>query len=354
MERGLVTAHQRHLKPSLDRNAALWSAVDRIVDRTGDLDDLSAHGLHLFAVRRWRELSRDLPTELVDEERRTAAVLLAAAVALERARAAYDGTMLLMKGLEIAERYPNRTLRPLRDVDVLVDRPDRAQRALVAAGFEPLGEDDGSYTGRHHLRPLHLPGLPIVVEIHRRPQWVSWAPSPSLAELVSEARPSATGVDGVLAPSAAHHALLVATHSWAAAPLRRILDLVDVTLLAEGVGEVDLTETASRWQVDGVWKTTAAAAEAVFFDGPALPWHVRLWAGDPSDARDRTVLSNHVRRIASAFAALPVRRAVPVAVTALGHALGPTDGETWRVKLRRTGRAIRHAFHPLSRHSRGL
>jgi hypothetical protein len=349
----LATRH-RQLTASSDRAAELWAAVDRLVDRATSLDNLAAHGLHLFAAHRWRAVGRKVPEALVDEERRAGAVLLAATIALEQARAAYDGTMVLMKGMEVGVRYPDPILRPLRDVDLLVDRPDRAQRALVAAGFEPVGRDDAYYARRHHLRPLALPGLPIVVELHRRPEWVGWAPPPSAPELLSEAVPSVTGIDGVLAPSPAHHALLVAAHSWAGAPLRRILDLVDVTLLAGGdFDRAELWEAARKWEVDGVWKTTSAAADAVLFGGPSLPWHVRLWARDLADVRERTVFTNHVRRIASPFSALPVRRALPAAGRAAGHAVRRAEEDTWRSKLRRAARALRHASQPVSRHVQG-
>ena len=350
----MATVH-RQLTTSFDRTAELWAAVDRLVDRAASLDNLAAHGLHLFAARRRRALGQDVPEAMIDEERRAAAVLLGATIALEQARAAYDGTMLLMKGLEVGERYPDPSLRPLRDVDLLVDRPARAQRALLAAGFEPIGPGDEYYAGRHHLRPLALPGLPIVVELHRRPEWVRWATPPSAPELFSEAVPSATGIDGVLAPSPAHHALLVAGHSWAGAPLRRILDLVDVTLLAGGdFDRADLWETARKWEVDGVWKTTSVAVDAVLFGGPTLPWHVRGWAGDLTKVRERTVFANHVRRIASPFSALPMRRALPEAARAAGHAVRRAEEDTWTSKLRRAARALRHAFHPISRHTRGL
>lgn len=350
----MTTNHRQLLMPSADRAAAVWSAVDRLVDRAANLDDLTAHGLHLLAARRWRLLGRDVPRSVVDLERRAGAIVLAATIAVECAREAYDGSMLLMKGLEVGERYPDPALRPLRDVDLLVDDPQRAQRALIDAGFQPVGEDDGYYADRHHLRPLHLPGFPIVVELHRHPQWVSWAAAPSFAELASEAVPSVTGIEGLLAPSAAHHALLLASHSWSGAPLRRIADLIDITLLSETVDQAELWEAARRWQVDGVWKTTSAAAEAVLFGGPALPWHVRFWAGDVLHVKERTVLSNHVRRIASAFSALPPRRAVPAALRAVGRELRPDPGERWPEKVRRGARAARHAFQPVSRHSRGL
>jgi hypothetical protein len=344
---------QRHqLTPDVEATE-LWSAVDRLIDRADNLEDLAAHGLHLLAARRWAMLGRDVSETLLETARGAGAVVLAATIALERAREAYDGSILLMKGLEIGERYPNAALRPLRDVDLLVDQPEQAQCALIDAGFEPVGEDDAYYADRHHLRPLYLPGLPIVVELHRHPQWVSWAAGPSPAELFSDAVASATGLPGVFAPSPAHHAAIVAAHSWSGTPLRRILDLLDLTLLAGEADQAELWETARKWQVEGVCKTLSDAAAAVLFDGPRMPWHVRMWAGDVFHVKERTVLSNHVRRIASAFSALPPRGAVAEAGRALGRTVKPAGDETWPSKLQRAGRAVHHAFQPVSRHTRG-
>ena len=53
------------------------------------------------------------------------------------------------------------------------------------------------------------------------------------AELLELTQPSATGVPGLLAPVPAAHAVLLAAHSWAHAPLRRLLDLIDVTVAVE-------------------------------------------------------------------------------------------------------------------------
>ena len=273
---------------------------------------------------------------------------------MERARAAYDGTLVLMKGLEVARRYPSPTLRPFRDVDLLVDRPHQAQRALLAAGFETVGTDDRAYEDQHHLRPLRLPGLPVLLELHRRPVWISWAPPPSTAELLSESVDSATGISGVLALSPAHHALVLAAHSWEGTPLRRILDLVDVTLVGQEADPVELWDAAQRWRMDGVWRTMSAAADAVFFGAPDLPWHVRLWAGRAEAARDRSMVRDHVARLLSPFSVLPPKEALGVAAAALGRAVGPVEGEAWGVKAARMRRALRHAFERVSVHNETL
>ena len=322
---------------------SLWRAVDELLDRAPTADDLRAHRLHLLAAQRLRVGGHAVPNEFVAAERLAAAVTLAAEIALERARDAYDGTIVLMKGLEVAQRYPSPTLRPFRDLDLLVDRPHQAQRALIAAGFEPVGPEDRFYQDKHHLRPLLFPGLPVLVELHRRPVWISWAPPPSTAELLSDAVDSATAISGVLAPSPAHHTLLLAAHAWMGTPLRRILDLVDTTVVSQEADPVELWDAARRWQLDGVLQATKASADAVLFGAPSLPWHVQLWAGRVSRVRDRTLFRDHVVRLLSPFSVLPPNQAMRVALQGLGRALRPAADETWGLKAARVRRALKNA-----------
>ena len=113
-------------------------------------------------------------------------------------RETLDGPVVLLKGPEVAALYPEPTLRPFRDLDLLVPMPHEAWRSLVQAGFHPTG-DPSLYVDIHHLRPLYLPGYPLVIELHSEPKWVPWTRAPRAAELFEAAVPSATGVDGVLA-----------------------------------------------------------------------------------------------------------------------------------------------------------
>ena len=325
-----------------------------VIERSPSLIDLRAHRLHLLAAQRFRALGQPVPEEFAADERLAAAVTLAAEITLERARAAYDGTLVLMKGLEVAGRYPSPTLRPFRDLDVIVDRPEQAQKALKAAGFVAVGMDDHAYEDQHHLRPLRLPELPVLLEVHRRPVWISWSSPPSTAELLSGAVGSVTGIPGVLALSPAHHALVLAAHSWEGTPLRRILDLVDVTVVAREADPSELWDAARRWRMDGVWRTMSAAADAVLFGAPALPWHVRLWAGQAQVARDRSMVRDHAARLLSTFSVLPPSEALGVAGEALVRTFSPAEGETWRIKAARTRRALRHAFERVSVHNETL
>jgi hypothetical protein len=329
--------------------AELWAAVDRIVGEAPALSDLRAHGLHLIAARRWRELGRPVGATLRRDVRIAAVRTMVAPAVLERARAAYDGPMALMKGPEVAARHRDPALRPFRDLDLLVADPAAAQRALLSAGFEGVGADGGAYDGRHHLQPLAWPGTPLLVEVHRRPEWPAWSAPPSAEELLAVARPAAVGVDGLLALPPAWHAVALAAHSWSDAPLRRVLDLLDVQLLAQGEERAEAARIADGFGLDGIWRAMTVAGDALL--GSALaPLPLRLLGRDVRAVRDSTVLENHVRRLLSPFWVLPPRRALRLAGGELAGALLPAEGERWSAKTARSGRALGNAFRSLSDH----
>ena len=216
-------------RPSGD---AIWEGVDRLIDRAPTLADLRSHRIELLAARRWRALGRAVPDEFVELERRSALHRLVVPRLLERVRGAYDGPMIVHKGPEVAAHYPDPILRDFGDVDLIVPNAEEVQRALIAAGFEEIG-DPALYLDIHHLRPLRWPELPLHVEIHARPKWVDSLAAPPVEELFAVAVPSTT-IDGVEAFPPEHHALLLAVHSWAHEPLRRLRDVIDIAAVAAG------------------------------------------------------------------------------------------------------------------------
>jgi hypothetical protein len=222
---------------------------------------------------------------------------------------------------------------------------------LIAAGFEAVGYDEAYYAERHHLRPLRWPGLPLLVEVHRRPEWPHWSRPPSAREIISTSFPASVGVEGIRVPNPAPHALLVAAHAWSGVPLRRLLDLVDVVALGQQADRRELEQLAANWGIEGVWRVTAAAGEAMLLGGPP-PWSLRTWARDIRGVRDRTVFENHVRRVVGPFWALPLRPAVRVAGRALADEISPATGEPWSVKLARVRRALRNPLVRLGEHHR--
>lgn len=349
-----VTAAESQARAARLRPAALdvSSTLERLADRACSVDDLRLHKLQLVAARSWRARDRFVPGTLLDEERHARMLALLAPIVLRQVRRAVRGPIVLMKGPEAAARYPDSTVRPFGDLDLLVEDARRVQRELLAAGFVEVGDVE-PYLGIHHLRPLAAPGLPLPIEIHERPKWIAGVAPPPTSELIAAAVPSATGVDGILALPAAEHALVLAAHSWAHAPLERVLELADVALVADEADRDELRALAERWQVARLWTTTSSAADALFRDG-RRPVALRIWARNLSRVGERTVLESHLQRRLSPFGALPLRAALAAALRRLACDLRPRSGETWRAKASRTARALLSPFTRLSDHRSAL
>ena len=338
---------------SLPHGALLWERVDGVVGRASTLGDLRAHGLQLLAAARSRRLGQRPPAETAELENAAAMRVLAVEHLLRRIREVCDGQLVLMKGYEIALRYPDAVQRPFGDIDLLAPDPWRAYGQLRAAGFEPIGLGDAYYADRHHLQPLALPSLPVPVELHRMPQWVRWSRAPRAEELVEHAVASRTGIDGLLAPAPAHHALVVAAHSWAGLPLRRVVDLLDAALLADEAEPGEVERWARAWDVEGVWEFTTRVQASLFAGAPA-PRAARVWGRGALEVRDLTVVEQHARRLLSPLAVLPARRALLEMAVSLVREVTPRDDEGWRAKTTRAGIAVRNAFRDRSGHEAAL
>ncbi len=330
----------------------LWESVDELVDRATRLADLRFHRLHLVAARRYPETGKLVPRDLREAERLAAILTLVAPIVLQKAREAYDRTIVLMKGPEIACRYPQPELRPFRDLDLLVPDAAEAQRALLAAGFVEAGLPE-LYVDIHHLRPLRLPDNPLLVELHDRPKWIEGLPAPSRAKLLASAVPGSTGVAGVLALSPEHHAMAVAAHAWAHAPLNRLGHLVDVAAVSEGLDRGELDRVAKELGMRRVWRTTIAATDSLFAGTPRTR-PLRLWARNLEAVREPTVLEAHLGRWLTPWWALRPGGALRANRLMLSRELSPLGNEPWSTKLRRTQRAFRNATRRLSDHQRTL
>lgn len=335
-------------------STALWEGVDRLIDRAPSVADLRAHRLHVLAARSWRLQRRPVPDELGGEEMEAAGRFTVAIEALRQARTAYCGEMLVLKGPQTASLYPAPHLRPFSDVDVLVDAPECAYRALLAAGFMPTGFEDRYYEGLHHLRPLVAPGIaPVRLEIHRWPNWPSWGKPPHSRELLEAAIPDMGGVDGLAGLAPAHHALVLAVHSWVELPLRRLGDLVDISAAFVTADADEVGAAARAWGVTRLWNTTLEACQSLLFDGPQS-FPLRSWARNLEAVRDRTVLETHLRRVCSPFWAQTALPATHQLLRAVADAGRPAPSDTWQTKLRRTQLAIRSLSRPSAEHTEDL
>ena len=86
----------------------MWDRIAELVDRAPSLDVLRAHRLQFLAASLWREQRQHrFPRSLLTRSGLAATTTVAAPVLLSRAKAAYHGRLMLMKGLEVAVRYPD-------------------------------------------------------------------------------------------------------------------------------------------------------------------------------------------------------------------------------------------------------
>ena len=111
--------------PAPSGSAEIWRRADELVLRAPGEAALREHGVHLLGAKRLREVGRPVSDELEADGWTAAILTLVAPSLLERVRESCDGPLVLMKGPEVAARYPQPELRGFRDVDLLV--PDAAR-----------------------------------------------------------------------------------------------------------------------------------------------------------------------------------------------------------------------------------
>lgn len=322
-----------------------------LLDRAPGLADIRAHKLELLYAALMRERGRPVPAELAESVRIAQFATLSATAVLGHVRTLCTGPLLVVKGPEVAARYPAPGLRPFGDLDLLVPDAHESQATLLAAGFTPVGEEQ-DWDALHHLQRLASPDGLFAVEIHKRPKWPQGADAPSIGDLLAYGAPSATGVDGVLAPSPPLHAVLLAAHAWAERPLGCIGDLLDVEIVA-GRDCDEAGRLAEELGVGRVWEATTTASAALFRDGTPA-WPLRTWARHLRAARGQTVIESHFERVLAPFAALTPADALGAAAREFGRTVRPRRDEGWRAKLGRMGRAFRHAFVRRAEHEERL
>lgn len=313
-----------------------WDRVDALIDASPGLPDLRAHGLALLAAQRCTALGRPLPAGLVREQLQATWRTNAAPRVLELVRAACEGPILLMKGPAVAAHYPDPNTRPFIDLDLMVPDAQTAQASLLSAGFVLSADPAGYPDYLHHLPPVHSPKWPLPIEVHSRLKWLDGMPAPGFDLLASSAVDGALGVHGILVPSPARHALVLAAHLWAHDPLARLLRLLDIAVLAQACDAHEIASLARAWRMSRLWRATANVADALFGTASSDPWPLRTWGHGLRDGRELTIVELHLSRLLSPFAIhtpKPGSRALAAAIAGFAR---PHEGEPWRRKLERT------------------
>ncbi len=329
-----------------------WDGVRALV--VSGLDEphrLSAHGLGLLGAAELERRGEPVPEFLQRQARLANVRALTTPVLLRRVREACDGPILVLKGPEVAARYPDEA-RGFGDLDLLVPDAMAAQRSLLAAGFVEEPDPDDRWVGIHHLPRLRLPGMALAIEVHSKAKWPDPLEAPPNEELFEAAIPSGTGVEGILAPAPAHHVLLLAAHAWAHQPLGQVRDLVDVGALRAEIDDRELAPLARRWRLARVWGTTGAALDALL--ARTTTWPLRLWASHLRELREQTVVETHLERLLAPIWGYPPALAARGVGAALVDEVRPAFDEDWGEKLRRTATALRRPFVPVTEHRRQL
>lgn len=332
-----------------------WDAVDHLIDRL-DVDVVCDQRLGPLAARRRRALGLDVPERLLREERAAMTANLVAPTLLARARGAYDGPLLVIKGPEVSRHYPGRARR-FGDLDLLPADADAAQSALLAAGFQlqerdwpPEGYDDVR-NPHYHLQPLEWPGLALRIEVHKNVKWPTGMTPPSNEELFEAAVPAALGVDGLLTPHPHHHAVLLSSHAWGEIPMRNLRELIDVMVFVADEDRGELQRIADGWAFGRAWRTTIDFADWMLA-GQRRPTAARLWARYVQGSREPTVVEMHVQEWLSPFWMAPPAVALRRAGVAVVKDFRPEPHQTWPEKLKQMRRAVLHPFSSKSDHDR--
>ena len=325
-----------------------WEAIQHVVEGWPQ-ETLGAHGLHLIAASQWRSSGASVPQDFQDAERLRAISTPAAAMLLKRIRATVPGKIILLKGPELASYFPDPMLRPFVDIDILTPDAADTQARLLQAGFRE-GRDDLNFHDLHHHTPLRYPGLPLAVEIHSTPKWLSWMSPPSTSQLLDASVPSSTGLDGIETLDPAHHAMVVAAHAWSHAPLGHLLRLIDLQYISEGQDPEKLRRLAADWGLGGVWQTSQVAINAVFYEGPRGHGLTRRWIDQLARGHERSVSEQFLARALAPLWA----PTLPAKITGLSAEMRslilPEYLATWNQRAQRGYRALLHSRQSMSQY----
>lgn len=327
----------------------LWQSVDRLIDAAQDIDGLVAHGVAPIAAWRWRERGMPVPPAIEDAARRSAFAHLCAPSLLGTIRDLIDGPIILLKGLESARLYPDPLLRPFGDIDLLVHDVATAERRLLNAGFAYAGNVAHRIPGHHHDTPLRKPGLPVAIELHHAPGWLTWMTPPTNADLFTHAIPSSAGIEGVHALPPAPFALFLAAHAWRHGPGTSLLHLIDIALARRQANSQALQALAQDWGMQKLWHATNTLIDAFLSDPPTTLTRLqRLWSRHLTDLRERTVLETYLALWSRGAAAPSTRTAAHTILTDIRVSFTVHDWQDRRLKTRRIASALRRARQPRS------
>jgi hypothetical protein len=259
--------------------------------------------------------------------------------------------LLVLKGPEVAVHYPAAGVRPFGDLDLMVLDADKANRKLLESGFRFALDPARTTPNRHDSVPVQWPGIPLKVEIHRAPGWLPWMQPPTNAELFRSSVPSVTGVENAFALSPDHLALYLAVHSWRHAPFNRLLDMVDLALVRDGLDRDALNARAEAWGMGRVWRANMQMVDHLLFgEGRPPRFSTSLYARHLVEVRERNLVEWYLVWWGKGLAAPTPSAAARAVLSDVRFSLTAHPWQTPGSKVRRIGAALGRAFRPASDH----
>lgn len=330
-----------------------WLSLDRIIDTVPTAVALRTHGLGPIAAWRMRTRGEPVPEEIERLAHGAAYAAVTAGPLLQRVVDILQEPVLVLKGPEVARLYPERTLRTYGDLDLLVADLPRAERKLIDAGFAEL-MPNRKIEGHHHDSPLGLGGLALMIELHRDPGWLRWLTPPSDTELMCEAIPSVTGVDGALALPLERQALFLASHAWRHNPYHSIIHLVDIELARQQTKPSEIAALAQRWGIEHVWNDICHMIDwFIYRDGKPPGELHRWWARHLRESREQTLLEFYLASWGRGLAAPTLTEQIETITHDVRFSFSVHSWQSRRQKIGRVGLAARGLAKPSSRHLKG-
>jgi hypothetical protein len=300
-----------------------WQQASSLALGLASLPIQRSHGLHLLAAHSLVKLELPLSDDLRRDWEAATARTLIVPIIIGQLSSALGEPVVLVKGAEIAQRYPDPAARGYSDIDILVQDLPRALDRLRHAGFDELN----IAVAGHHVT-VQASGLPIPVEVHGRLNWPRWATPPSTSDLIRVAMPSRAFPCTARTLPPDLHTVYVAAHAWLHCPLTQLADLVDIAALGSESSFAQLASRAAELRLDRLWHFSLQAGRAVFAGEPAPSPLVRRLMPDVA-ARDAVSHREHVlRQFAGGLAApSPASRAQAIVSSVSDH-LAPRPGES--------------------------
>lgn len=190
-----------------------------------------------------------------------------------------DQPLILLKGADLAFRYPFPNARPLGDIDILLEDPLDAFHRLKDSGYH--GAAASSLPNDYHHLPVlvpHTKGLRVPVELHRSLGMFPWINQPSVQQCFDSSVDSPLRIPNVRSLSPEFNTVYVAAHAWRHSPLSRMGYLVDVASALLSTEPESAGRMAAEWNMSHIWRQTYSAMQYLVRGQGSRPLSVATWA----------------------------------------------------------------------------